>query len=185
MHKIFFGCENDLQSWNPTFLGVRSPNPLPKASGLGNLTSRALLPGNDRLPADVFLPGWSGGRDAALDVTVVHPLQDATRARAAAEPGYALTYAYNNKMRVTADLCDQQGISFIPIVAESTGGWHKVALEQFKKLGSALARHTGQEESETINHLLTRTSVLLQKGLSALLLNRVPGHPAPDIGGVQ
>ena len=146
---------------------------------------RALLPGNDRRPADVFLPGWSGGRDAALDVTVVHPLQDATRARAAAEPGYALTYAYNNKMRVTADLCDQQGISFIPIVAESTGGWHKVALEQFKKLGSALARHTGQEESETINHLLTRTSVLLQKGLSALLLNRVPGHPAPDIGGVQ
>ena len=146
---------------------------------------RALLPGNDRRPADVFLPGWSGGRDAALDVTVVHPLQDATRARAAAEPGYALTYAYNNKMRVTADLCDQQGISFIPIVAESTGRWHKVALEQFKKLGSALARHTGQEESETINHLLTRTSVLLQKGLSALLLNRVPGHPAPDIGGGQ
>ena len=54
-------------------------------------------------------------------------------------------------MRVTADLCDQQGIAFIPMVAESLGGWHKVALEQLRKLGSALARHTGQEEGETIS----------------------------------
>ena len=53
-------------------------------------------------------------------------------------------------MRVTADLCNEQGIAFIPVVAESTGGWHKTAMEQLKKLGSALARHTGQEEGETI-----------------------------------
>ena len=79
--------------------------------------------------------------------------------------------------RVTADLCDQQGITLIPMAAESLGGWHKVALEQLRKLVSALARHTGQEEGETISHLLTRASVLLQKGLSSLLLNRIPGHP--------
>ena len=36
--KNFYGRENDLQSWNPTFLGIRSPNPLPISSGLGNLT---------------------------------------------------------------------------------------------------------------------------------------------------
>ena len=44
MHKIFFGCENGLQSWNPTFLGVRSPNPLSISSGLGNLTMLCALP---------------------------------------------------------------------------------------------------------------------------------------------
>ena len=129
----------------------------------------------------------SGGRDAALDVTVVHPLQDATRARAAVEPGYALSYAYNNKMRGSADLCDQQGIAFIPVVAESMGGWHKVALEQLRKLGSALARHTGQEEGETIGHLLTRASVLLQKGLSALLVAqplKSIAVPLPQIYGL-
>ena len=86
-------------------------------------------------------------------------------------------------MRVTADLCDQQGIAFIPVVAESMGGLHKVAIQQLRKLGSALARHTGTDESESINHLMTRTSILLQKGLSALLLNRIPNHPTPDIGG--
>ena len=69
--------------------------------------------------------------------------------------------------------------------SESLGGWHKVGLEQLRKLGSALARHTGQEEGETISHLLTRASVLLQKGLSALLLNRIPSFPTPAIGGTQ
>ena len=42
--KNFYGRENDLQSWNPTFLGIRSPNPLPISSGLGNLTSDTPLP---------------------------------------------------------------------------------------------------------------------------------------------
>ena len=86
------------------------------------------------------------------------------------------------KDKVTADQCDQQGIAFIPVVAESLSDWHKVGLEQLRKLGSALARHTGQEEGETISHLLTRASVLLQKGLSALLLNRIPCHTTPAIG---
>ena len=54
---------------------------------------------------------------------------------------------------------------------------------KLRKLGSALARHTGIDESESINHLITRTSILLQKGLSALLLNRIPNHPVPTIVG--
>ena len=37
--KNFVVWENDSQSWNPCFLGVRSPNQLPKASWLGNLTT--------------------------------------------------------------------------------------------------------------------------------------------------
>ena len=40
-------------------------------------------------------------------------VQDATRARAAAEPGSA----FNIKMGGTAELCDQQGIAFIQVVA--------------------------------------------------------------------
>ena len=96
-----------------------------------------------------------------------------------------MAQAYKNKMSITADLCNEQGISFIPVVAESTGGWHKTAMEQLKKLGSALARHTGQEEGETISHLITRVSVQLQKGLSAMILNRIPSQAAPVVGGVQ
>ena len=95
---------------------------------------------------------------------------------------YTLTLAYKVRRKGTAD---QQGIEFIPDVAESFVGWHKVGLVQLRKLGSALARHTGQGEGETIGHLLTTASELLQKGLPVLLLNKIPSYPAPIIGGSQ
>ena len=44
-------------------------------------------PGVGRRPADVLIPNWSQGRDAGLDVTVIHPLQEATVAGAAVEAG--------------------------------------------------------------------------------------------------
>ena len=94
-----------------------------------------------------------------------------------------MVVAYENKCRVTEELCREQGIAFIPIVAESLGGWHQVAMEQFRKLRSALARHKGQEEGEKVDKLFKRVSILLQKGLSAMLLNRIPGHPAAEIDG--
>ena len=59
---------------------------------------RALLPGTDKRPADKFIPHWAGGLDAALDVTVTHPLQDATRAGAATTAGFALNKAYDRKV---------------------------------------------------------------------------------------
>ena len=34
----------------------------------------ALLPGTNARPADVLIPHWTGGKDTALDVTVVSPL---------------------------------------------------------------------------------------------------------------
>ena len=52
---------------------------------------RALLPGEGGKPADVFLPHWAQGKDAALDVTVVNPV--AMVNEAAAVPGHALQAA--------------------------------------------------------------------------------------------
>ena len=58
-------------------------------------------------------------------------------------------------------------------------------MAQVKKMGSALARQTGQEESEAIRHLAQRLSVLLAKGNPALLLNRTPTFPSSDIDGQE
>ena len=43
-----------------------------------------------------------------------------------------------------------------------------------KKLGSALARHTGEEESTTVSHLFQQLSIALMKGNASLLNNRNP-----------
>ena len=58
-----------------------------------------------------------------------------------------------------------------------------VALEQFQKLGSALACPTGQDEGQIVDHLVKRVSIILQKGLASMLLNRVPGQWSPPLGG--
>ena len=106
---------------------------------------RFLLPGNDQRPADAFLPYWSGGRDTAWEVTVTNPLQRATVAKGATTPGHAASEAFNRKMRVAGEECWRQGIVFTPLAVETLGGWHMVVEEELKKLGSALARQTGQE----------------------------------------
>ena len=65
------------------------------------------------------------------------------------------------------------------------GGWYATAEREVKKLGSALARHTGQLEGEAISHLWGRLGILLQRGNAALLGNRVPAYPEPEIDGIE
>ena len=117
---------------------------------------RFLLPGADRRPADVLLHNWVGGLDAAMDVTVVNPLQAATVAGAATTGGHALGHAYDRKMAAGAEDCRSQGIVLLPLAAESLGGWHGAAEKEVKKLAAALARNTGQPEGEAAAHLWGR-----------------------------
>ena len=70
------------------------------------------------------------------------------------------------------------------MVAESFGGWHTAAEREVKKLGAALARHTGQDEGQATGHLWGRLGILLQRGNAALLANRVPGLPDAVIDGL-
>ena len=83
------------------------------------------------------------------------------RGEAATEPGHALNFAHDRKLRGAEEDCRQQGIAFLPLVAESLGGWHPCAEREVRKLGSALARHTGQLEGEAIAHLWGRLGILL------------------------
>ena len=126
------------------------------------------------MPADLLIPGWCGGRDAALDVTVIHPLQAATRAGAATTPGYALTFAYDRKVHGAGEgegEGEGEGIAFISVVAESLGGLHPTAVDQLRRLARGVATKTGEEESTVTNHL-SKVSLTLMKGLSSMVLNR-------------
>ena len=146
---------------------------------------RFLLPGADRRLADVLIPYWAGGMDAALDVTVVNPLQSATVAGAAITPGHALNYAHDRKLRGAAEDCRKQGIAFLPMAVESLGGWHVAAVKEVKKLAAALARNTGQVEADVKRHIWGRLALLVQRGNAAILGNRVPGYPQVVVDGAD
>ena len=90
------------------------------------------------------------GRDAALDITVVNPCQAAFLTGAANTPGYALGQAHKRKMRGAKEACRAQGISFLPLVAESHGSWGEVAVATMDRIPRSLARQTGQREEEVM-----------------------------------
>ena len=145
----------------------------------------ALIPNSLRRPADILIPRWAGPLDAALDVTVTHPLQAATRTGAATTPGHALTLAYTRKVSNAGELCQREGLAFVPLVAESLGGLHHTMVDQLRRLGRAVALHTGQDEGITTSHLASRVSLTLAKGLASMLVNRIPRHPNPETSGIE
>ena len=91
-------------------------------------------------------------------------------------PGHTLEVAFNDKCRDYSEACEREGITFIPLPVETLGGWHKKAVDQFRKL----ARSTGKEEDDAIRHLFQWLGVLLVKGNAALLLNRIPSFRLPS-----
>ena len=101
--------------------------------------------------------------------------------QASITPGHALTVAFDRKRTAAAEDCQRQGIAFIPLAAESPGGWHVVAVSQLKKLSAALARNTGQKEQEAEQQLWQRLGIFLQEGNAALISNRIPASGEPKI----
>ena len=95
----------------------------------------------------------AAGTDAALDITVINPLQQATLEGAAREPGHALDFACQRKIAGVAEDCERQGVAFLPLAFESLGGWHSTAEKEVSKIAQAMARQTGREESECTSHM--------------------------------
>ena len=142
-----------------------------------------LLPGTDERPADVLLPHWTEGRDTALDITVINPLQSELVSKVAKEGDAAVQHAYNRKMTHYYDRCATEGITFIPLAVDVMGGWHKVALATLTRLGRQVARTVGKEEADAVRQLRQRLSVLLMRDNMAMLSSRAPTYPTAEVDG--
>ena len=88
-------------------------------------------------------------------------------------------------MNQAGKACRREGLVFIPMPWETLGGWHEETVNQVKKLASAQARQTGEDQGVVTRHLYQRLSVLLTRGNAALLLNRLPTFARPDMDGVE
>ena len=108
-------------------------------------------------------------------------------AGSATTDGYAVKKAFDRKIGRVGEACRQQGLTFLPIAADTLGGWHKVAIDQIKKLGTALARNRGEDEQVEVRHLQQRLSLLLMRGNTSLLVNRFPEGDIADaiIDGIE
>ena len=99
----------------------------------------------------------------------------------------ALEKAFKRKVEGAAQACQEQGISFLPVAVETLGGFHKVAVEQTKRIGAALSRHQGIEENIAIKQLFQRMSLTLMRGNAAMIMSRRPDSDLaqPEVDGIQ
>ena len=143
---------------------------------------RHLLPGSAARPGDVMIRRWTDGKDGALDVTVTGPLASSNVRAAAEEAGSALAKAVQRKVQGVAEACQQQGLGFLPIAMETLGGFHKVAVEQVKRIGVAVARNQGSDEQLATRQLFQWLSLTLMRGNAALIVGR---RPEIDFAGAE
>ena len=136
-----------------------------------------LLPGSDDRPADVLLPFWANGKDAALDISVVNPLQQELVRKVARDGESGVQHSFNIKMGKYSDRCEAEGIEFIPLIVDTFGGWHKESLEVVSKLGRQVSRQTGKEEEEIVRQLRQRVAILLVRDNVNMFDSRTPSFP--------
>jgi len=131
---------------------------------------------NLRRPADVFLPSWSGGAPAALDLAITSPqrldvLRQASLRKGAAAEAYEV---YKRNYLDTSAVCTSQGLSFIPMVAEPSGGWGPSGFCTLKALARAAAARspTGAEPSAILAERLQRLCGAIRRATARAVLRR-------------
>ena len=132
-----------------------------------------LIPNSASRPADVFLPNWSGGRPAALDIHVISPLQPLTIAESAITQGHALNVGIQRKLSNNLQARRSVGISCISLVAESLRGLSKEFIDTISSIGKSISLRSGCNVDHNVTkHLFGRVGITLWRGNAALLLHR-------------
>uniref|UniRef100_A0A1X7T2V3 Uncharacterized protein n=1 Tax=Amphimedon queenslandica TaxID=400682 RepID=A0A1X7T2V3_AMPQE len=102
----------------------------------------SLVPDSSSRPADIFVPSWSLSRPAAMDVTVISPLQQLTVSQSATVRGHALLFAEERKNIVHFEECQRVGVLFQPLAMETLGGWSQKA-DPYNRPPSRLTKRVG------------------------------------------
>ena len=103
---------------------------------------------------------------------------------AAADPNHpVITYEAHKRAHMdTAAQCDQQGLSFVPMVVEARGGgWGPAARGVWRFLARAKAAQTGQDESAAATELAQRINITLHRENARAILRRVPPTSDPRV----
>ena len=75
----------------------------------------------------------------------------------------------------TAAECSEQGVLFVPFVAESSGGWGTTGFTTLHKLAKASGQRWGKDVEASLSHLLERLSVAIRSAHARAVLRRAGG----------
>ena len=128
----------------------------------------SLIPGCSSKPADVFLPYWTHGCPAALDASVISPLQVLTVQGSAQVQGHALKIGEQRKWSAYNSMCRSVGVTFCPLLVETLGGWAQEAMSTLVSIGSLQEKRFGLATGKCTRHLLQRLAITLWKSNASM-----------------
>ena len=92
-----------------------------------------LIPQHGELrPADVFIPNFRYGRDMCIDVSIVSPFLHIEQA--SVTPGFNANFKASQKNSKYRNICQENGLDFVPFVMESIGGFHPDSIQVINRL---------------------------------------------------
>ena len=152
---------------------LEKPGLLPQRPSFGSLYENGSSIGGDddsnpshRRPADVYIPRWRSGPPAAWDFAVMSGLRAEWLANSVQDLDAVFSSYEDFKCshQDTRAQCQAQGVNFIPMVMEASGGgWGKTARGVWSELAKTSALATGELESDR------SCAIALQQRLSMTL----------------
>ena len=80
--------------------------------------------------------------------------------------------------------CQSNGVTFVPLVVETLGGWDSDAIDHLRAIAKRASSRSPFPTETTIRQLFQRLSVLLQRANAGLIAARAPPLPPPHIIGI-
>ena len=146
-----------------------------KASGLSAVVieKKNQIAGSKKKPGDITIQQFHRGyATSAFDVTVAHPLQKKYIDVAMSEAGVAAQEAHDRKLQKSLQVCKDEGIHFVPLAWESTGGATETVHNTIRSWTDLESARSGYASATIRQNLYSQVSCCLQRHLGQAVIDR-------------
>ena len=146
-----------------------------RAAGLSAVVTekKHQVEGSNVKPGDITVQHYHRGfASSAFDVTISHPLQKKYLDIAMTEAGVVAEDAHDRKLLKSLVVCQQEGIHFVPLAWESTGGATETVHETIRKWTEMESARSGYPAYLIRRNLYSQISVSLQRSLAQAVIDR-------------
>lgn len=124
-------------------------------------------------PGDITVQQYHRGfATSAFDVTITHPLQKKFLEIAMEEAGMVAEEAHDRKLQKSLKVCEEEGIHFVPLAWESTGGATETVHETIRKWTELEGARGGYPAYLIRRNLYAQISCCLQRHLAQAVIDR-------------
>lgn len=146
-----------------------------RAAGLSAVVTekKHQVEGSNAKPGDITVQHYHRGfATSAFDVTISHPLQKKYLDIAMTEAGVVAEDAHDRKLLKSLEVCQREGIHFVPLAWESTGGATETVHETIRKWTNMESARAGYPAKLIRRNLYSQISVSLQRSLAQAVIDR-------------